>query len=100
MDVRDLHETPPQIGEPLRKIRQGELDPQEETATAGIGAVLVRVHDVGAVLEEEPGNRRDDPWPVRAPDEQPPQILPFSPDCQPCLRCPTHDLAWGYALFI
>jgi hypothetical protein len=49
-----------------------ELQPHEELAAVGVGGVLVGLEDVAAAVAQERRDLGDDPRPVRAGDEQPP----------------------------
>ena len=56
-------------GAPVQ-ARQEQLGAHEEAPAGRIGGVLVGGDDVRALLEQEPGDRRDDPRPVRAANQQ------------------------------
>jgi hypothetical protein len=60
-------------GELLRARAEAgaELHAHEEVAPGGIRRVLIRVDDVGAVIEQERRHGRDDPGAVAARDEEP-----------------------------
>jgi hypothetical protein len=53
-----------------RELSEMELHPQEEAPTLGIGRMLVGVDDVCTGFGEAGRERRDDPVPVRARDDQ------------------------------
>ena len=55
----------------VRDVEAGEveLDAHEEAAPFVV-AMLGRVEDVGAVLEQEPRNRRDEAFRIRAIDQK------------------------------
>ena len=65
---RDLVEALLETGE--RVAGDLELDPHEELSALRIGGVLVRGGDVRALLREQLRDRRDDPRPVGARDQQ------------------------------
>src|SRR5665811_528142 len=56
------------------KIRQLELDPQKEASSVGIGAVLVGVNDVCAIVEEKRRDCGDDARAIRTRHQQSAEI--------------------------
>lgn len=71
----------------LRQVWQVEFDPLKELAAARVGGVLVGVNDIGAALEEEPGDGGDDPRLIGADDKKP---TPVGRQ-----RCGGHSDAYG-----
>ncbi len=56
------------------EAREVELHAQEEAPALVVGRILVGLRDVGALLEQEPRHRRDDPGAVAAHRDQAPHV--------------------------
>jgi hypothetical protein len=54
---------------------EAELEPHEELTAVRVGGVLVGLQDVRPVIAQERRHLRDDPRPVGARDQQPPDAL-------------------------